>query len=194
VPDEFVRQLVADATSAGAWLHPIRGDDRFPVAELVARGDRVQMADKSFRRELALWLHPNRGAKRDGMRGYGFGFGDLMSLAGPLVIRSFDLGKSQAVKDRALAEGSPLLAVLGTDTDEPSDLLAAGRALQRILLRCCAAGISASFLNQPVEVAELRPLLARAIDVDGSPQLLLRLGYGTPVDPEPRRPLDEVLI
>lgn len=194
LPEDLVRQLVADATSAGAWLHPIRGDDRFPVAELVARGDRVQLADKRFRRELAAWVHPNRGDDRDGMRGYGFGFGDLMSLAGPLVIRSFNFGKGQAAKDRALAEGSPLLAVLGTDTDEPPDLIAAGRALQRILLRCCTAGVSASFLNQPIEVAELRQVLTHATDTEGSPQLLLRLGYGTPVEPEPRRPLDEVLI
>ncbi|MGE0219772.1 Acg family FMN-binding oxidoreductase [Mycolicibacterium sp.] len=194
VPDVLVGQLVADAAAAGAWLHPIRGDDRVEIADLVARGDRIQMADKDFRRELASWLHANRSAGADGMRGYGFGFGDLMSLAGPLVIRTFDLGKGQAAKDRTLAERSPLLAVLGTATDEPAQLLAAGRAVQRILLRCCAAGVSASFLNQPVEVPELRPLLGAAIGRDGPPQLLLRLGYGTPVPPEPRRPVEQVLI
>jgi hypothetical protein len=194
LPDDLVSRLVADVASAGAWLHTIQGDDRGHVAEIVAHGDRIQMADKRFRRELAAWVHPNRSAEHDGMRGYGFGFGDLMSVAGPLVIRTFDLGKGQAAKDRALAQGSPLLAVLGTDTDEPSQLLAAGRALLRILLRCCAAGVSTSYLNQPVEIVELRPKLARMIGRDGSPQLLLRLGYATPVEPEPRRPVDEVLI
>jgi hypothetical protein len=195
LPDELVSQLVADAAAAGAWLHPIRGDERYPVAELVARGDRIQMADKRFRRELARWIHWNRSAERDGMRGYGFGFGDLMSVAGPLVIRTFDLGRRQAATDRDLAEGSPLLAVLGTDDDEPSRLVAAGRALQRILLRCCAAGVSVSFLNQPVEVADLRPLLRDATGRGGAPQLLLRMGYPTSsVEPEPRRPVDHVLV
>jgi len=38
------------------------------------------------------------------MRGYGFGAGALMSYAGPVVIRSFDLGNGQAAKDRELVD------------------------------------------------------------------------------------------
>jgi hypothetical protein len=66
-----VQQLVTDAAAVGAWLHPIRGDGRQQIAELVGRGDAIQMADKSFRRELAAWVRPNRSHADDGMRGYG---------------------------------------------------------------------------------------------------------------------------
>lgn len=194
VPDALVDHLVTDAQDLGAWLYPLRGDDRIPVAVLVAQGDRIQMADKRFRRELAAWVRPNRSRSGDGIRGYGFGFGDLMSHGGPLVIRSFDLGDRQAATDRALVEGSPLLAVVGTDAEGPARWLAAGEAMQRILLRSCAAGVSASFMNQPIEVDDLRSQLARAIGRDGFPQLLLRFGYGPPADPQPRRPVDEVLL
>jgi hypothetical protein len=76
---------------------------------------------KRFRRELALWMHPNRTKSRDGMPLYAFGFSDLMSLAGPFVIRTFDTGKGRAAKDRQLAEGSPVLAILGTEDDAPPE-------------------------------------------------------------------------
>jgi hypothetical protein len=51
-----------------------------------------------------------------------------------------------------------------------------------------------SFLNQPIEVAELRTRLAEAIGRQGDhPQLVVRFGYGPSIKPEPRRPVDEVL-
>jgi hypothetical protein len=131
----------------------------------------------------------------DGMRGYGFGFGELMSHTGPLVIRSFDLGKGQAARDRELAEGSPLLSVFGTDSDDPGAWLATGQALQRVLLRARAAGVWSSFMNQPIEVAELRHRLAATIGHQGAfPQLVVRFGYGPSVIPEPRRAVREVLV
>jgi hypothetical protein len=118
-------------------LHLASGDDRLPIADLIAEGDRIQWADRRFRRELALWMHPNRSRSHDGLRGYGFGFGELMSHTGPLAIRSFDLGKGQAARDRELVEASPLLSVFVTDSDHPAAWLATGKALQRVLLRAC---------------------------------------------------------
>jgi hypothetical protein len=194
LPDQLTERLVFDADQEGVSLQLVRGDDRAAVAELIAEGDRIQMADKRFRRELASWIHPNRSRSGDGMRGYGHGFGDLLSHAGPLVIRSFDLGQGQAAKDRSLAERSPLLSVFLTESDTAAAWLAAGEALQRVLLRARAAGVWSSFLNQPIEVPELRPRLAEAIGKPRHhPQLLMRLGYGPPVRPEPRRALDEVI-
>ena len=195
LPDDLVAQLVADAAHEGVALHLVGGEARPAVAGLIAEGDRIQMADERFRRELAAWVHPNRSPSGDGMRGYGFGFGDLASHAGPLMIRSFDLGRGQAAKDRALAVGSPLLAVLATAADDPAAWLATGQALQRVLLRARAAGAWSSYLNQPVEVPRLRTRLAEAIGRPGEwPQLVVRLGYGPPVEPEPRRPVDDVLL
>ncbi|MGB3481799.1 MAG: nitroreductase family protein [Mycobacterium sp.] len=190
LPEALVQQLVTDAQDVGARLYPVDIEQRQQVAALIADGTTIQMADKGFRRELAAWLRPNASHHIDGMRAHGFGFGDLISHVVPLVIRNLDLGKSQAAKDRALVDGSPLLAVIGTDTDSPLAWLLAGQALQRTLLRCCAAGVSASFLNQPIEVDHLRSRLAGEVAGGSAPQLLLRLGYGPPVDPQPRRPIE----
>ena len=63
-----------------------------------------------------------------------------------------------------------------------------------MLLWAQAEGVSASFLNQPIEVPELRPRLRDVIGKTSFPQLLMRIGYGPEVKPTPRRTVEEVLI
>ena len=195
VPGRLLSALQASAWEEGAWLHLAEdAETKHKIADLISEGDRIQHADKRFRRELAAWMHSNRSRSRDGVPGYAFGFGYVMSAAGPLVVRTFDVGGGEAAKDRQLAEGSPVLAVLGTEGDTPADWLAAGQALANVLLRAQAEGVSASFLNQPIEVPELRPQLRDVIGRTGFSQLLLRMGYGPEVRPTPRRTVEEVLI
>ena len=117
-----------------------------------------------------------------------------MSLAGPLVVRTFDLGDGQAASDRELAAGSPALGVLTTEEDHTHDWLAAGQALARVLLRARVDHVWASFLNQPVEVRSLRSRIPRVIGAAGFPQAILRFGYGDDVRPTPRRGVEEVLL
>ena len=195
VPGRLLSALQAAAWEEGGWLHLVEeSETKHKVADLISEGDRLQHADKRFRRELTAWMHSNRSRSHDGVPGYAFDFGDIMSAARPLMVRTFDMGSGQAAKDRELAEGSPMLAILGTEDDSPADWLAAGQALAWVLLRAQAEGVSASFLNQPIEVPELRPQLRDAVGRKGFPQLLLRMGYGSEVEPTPRRTVEEVLI
>lgn len=194
VPASLSNALRATAAAEGAWLHIVQGDaQRDAVADLIAEADRIQWSDKRFRRELAAWLHPERSYSQDGVPGYTFGVAEVVAYVGPFLFRTFDWGQGQAAKDRQLAAGSPLLAVLGTNRDTPLAWMAAGQALQRVLLRACTAGVSASYLNQPIEVAELRPRLRDLLGVTGFPQLLLRMGYGPDLPPTPRRSLPDVI-
>lgn len=162
------------------------------LADLIAEADRIQGADPLFRRELAAWVHPNRSRTHDGIPGYAQGVGDLLSYLGPFVVRTFDRGTGQAARDRDLAEGSPALGVLATDADDAPAHLAAGQALDRVLLTACAYDLDASFLNQPLEVAALRPSVAEIIG-GGHPQIILRMGYGPDARATPRRPVSEVV-
>jgi hypothetical protein len=122
------------------------------------------------------------------------GFTEFTSRWAPFILRTFDLGKRHAAKDREVALGSPVFAVLGTDTDDPVVWISAGQALARVLLRAQAEDIAASFLNQPVEVGELRARLNDAIGRQGFSQMVLRLGYGTEIPATPRRAVRDVLI
>jgi nitroreductase len=194
VPVIVIKRFETIARAEGVTFHVVRGDDRrHAVADLIAEADRIQWADKRFRRELAAWLHPERHHSRDGIPGHATSVAELVAYSGPFLLRTFDWGRGQAAKDRQLATGSPLLAVLETEQDTPTAWLEAGQALERVLLQACAAGLAASYLNQPIEVTDLRQRLGALVDVAGFPQLLLRMGYGPEVEPTPRRGLDEVI-
>lgn len=195
LPEELLTALRTSASAHGAWLDVI--DDELKkngIANLISQGDKIQSSDKRFRRELAAWIHPNRSKSKDGMPGYAFGMPDLISYVGPIVVRTFDMGKGQAAKDRQLATGSPVLAVLGSEADEPLSWIRTGQALARILLLSRAENVWTSFMNQPIEVTELREKLREALGrTAGFPQLLMRMGYGKDVKPTPRRDVEDVL-
>ena len=168
---------------------------RREIAELVAEGDRIQFADPRFRRELASWIHSRRGSSHDGMSGEGFGMPDALSSIGALVIRTFDLGNGVAASDQEkIVEGSPTLAVFSSLSDTLPHWLATGQALSRVLLTLADAGATASYLNPPVELEQLRIRLRELAGCKGTPQLLMRFGYGPSVASTVRREVDEVLI
>jgi nitroreductase len=195
VSNDLLNVLEQLAERENAWLHFVRGDqERFTMAHLVSRADREQWHDRRFRSELSDWLTPNNSARRDGIPGYAQGLGDLVSHAEPLIVRTFDLGKGQAARDREIALHSPVLAVLGTPGDTRLDWLNAGQALSAILLRARTDEVWASFLNQPVECEDTRAELAELTGRSGSPQIVLRMGYGQDVKPTPRRPLIQTLL
>ena len=121
----------------------------------------------------------------------------LTDAATPIIamaIRTFDLGKGVAATHEQLARGSPLLVVLSTPMDNDEGSLSAGLGLQRMLLVATQEGYSTSYLNQPIEVPDLRGRLASELSIAGSPQLLLRIGRGFSVAHSPRRPIADVLV
>jgi hypothetical protein len=178
-PDaDLMAALEAYGEQHGVWFRILQTQSRRnAITDLVSEGDRAQMADPAFRRELTSWLHPNRTNSRDGMPGWTFGLNALESVGIPLVVRTFDTGKGRAAIDRELAEGSPLLAVLGTPSDTRHDWMQVGRVLSQLLLRATVDGVAASFLNQPVEIPELRRRVGALLGHSGYPQLILRMGY-----------------
>lgn len=90
-------------------------------------------------------------------------------------------------------EKAPCVALLSTTQDNPIDWIRAGQALQRALLVATMAGVSASFMNQPLEFSDLRWLARSPMTGVGHTQMILRLGYGSPVPATPRRPLAQVV-
>lgn len=188
VPPAALKRLATAAQAGGAWCEVVSGADRRQeVAELIAEADRMQWADPSWRRELAQWMHPRRS-------GDGLVISGLTSPLTHAIVRSFDRGDGVGARDRELADASPVLAAIGTERDRPRDWVAAGQALQAVLLTAQTLGMQASFLNQPVQVAALRARLQSLLAHAGMPQLLIRLGYPTEQVPAtPRRPLQEVI-
>jgi hypothetical protein len=193
-PEDLEERLRAAAAQEGVDVVILRAEpDRTRVAELISEADRQQFADPHFRRELASWIHPAH--RDDGMPAFSQGMAPLVDAATPvaaMVIRTFDVGHGVAAAHEALARGSPLLAVLATRTDDQEAWLTTGQALERMLLVATGAGYAASYLNQPIEVPELRARLARDLGTARHPQLVLRIGRGPDCPPSPRRPLADV--
>ncbi|AIO39979.1 nitroreductase family protein [Burkholderia cenocepacia] len=195
VPDDVQRDLIAAGVAEGADIGCVDSiAHRARVAELVAQADRQQFADPRFRRELASWIDPRR--RDDGMPAFAAGVPALLDFSAPIVttaVRTFDLGNGLAALHHQLVGASPLIVCIATVRDDREAWLAAGQALERILLVAARAGYTASYLNQPIETAGLRAHLCHMLGLRGEPQLLLRVGRGPHTPHSRRRPLDEVV-
>jgi len=195
IPNDVLKELGDGVREAGAQIvFVIHPEAKADVAQMVGEGDRLQFADPRFRRELAAWIHSRRRDTHDGISFSEFGGADILSFAGAAVVRTFDIGDGVAAKDSEVAEHSPALALIAMDADAPEDWLTAGRALSGLLLDAAAEGLTAAYLNQPIEIESLRHRLADDVGPEGIPQLLLRLGKGPEVEPAARRSVREMLI
>lgn len=193
----LLSELRLAASSPYTQLKIIPEDKRSTVIDLIAEGDRLQMAEPEFRRELAQWIRPGNSSHHDGIPAYAQGINEHLDAATALIslaIRSFDFGKSQSAKDRKLAANAPSLVLLTSRHDCPEEWLATGEALAHLLLKARVTNVWASFFNQPIEVNQLREQLQALFPNTGYPQILLRLGYASDTKPTPRRTVDEVLI
>jgi Nitroreductase family len=192
VPDSVIAELARGAAAEDAWLEAVSGEPgKHALAALIGDANRLQLADDAFRGEMASWIRaPDAG---DGMPSHGVPLAEVSDSLQDFF-RTFESGGQVARDERQLALGSPLLLVLGSRADDSRAWLGSGQALARVLLTATAAGLSASFLNQPIQLPSHRPLVAEAIGRSGYPQQLLRVGYGPPVTPTPRRPLEDVLL
>jgi len=185
----------AAAAEEGRLVLVTSAADKAELAALVADADRAQQADPALREERAGWIHTASDPRHDGLSGYALGIPAVMDVMTPLLARAFRRdadGARQAARDAERAEGPGVLAVLATDADDAAAWLQTGEALAHVLLRAAAAGVSASFLNAPVEVSRYRAELARR--TSGHPQLLFRLGFGPALAyATPRRGAEDVM-
>ncbi|WP_347268502.1 hypothetical protein [Paracoccus sp. (in: a-proteobacteria)] len=197
LPDALVETCRDVAAGFGVTLDVIVDEDRRRgIAALVGEGNRRQFDDPRFRRELALWIRSRRSGSGDGMSGAGFGMPDVLSAVGRLMIRTFDMGDGIAAADeKKILAATPALGLLSSPGDGPADWIATGRALLRVLLVLTAHGFTASYLNQPIEVEDLRQRLREVAATAGHPQILLRMGRtAVAAEPSVRRGLESVIL
>jgi len=91
-----------------------------------------------------------------------------------------------------------VVLVLGTATDDAMARLRAGEATGAVLLTATALGLSSCPLTEPLELDGTRDTVrAMALDGDGFPQMLLRVGWAPlgadPLPATPRRALTDVV-
>jgi hypothetical protein len=168
------------------------------VRDLVIAGNTAQMADPAFVRELKTWLRfsPREAlVTGDGLFSAATGNPTLPSWLGPRV---FDLVFSAERENDKYARhlrASAGIAAFVTERDDREHWVRAGRACQRFGLQATALGLKHAFVNQPVEVARLRPELAALLGTAGRrPDIVMRFGYGAALPYSARRPVAAVLV
>jgi len=180
-------RLITAARAEDGWLEMVIGTSAVSaLAEIVNAANRVLQRDKGYAEELSRWSRVT--AAQDGVpvaaAGYAAEPQDLLPL------RAFGARTRPPGRDY---EPEPLVAVLGTATDRDGDQVTAGQALERVLLTATDAGLSVSMFSQPIEVAAAREQLRLALGRYGTPQMVLRIGYGQPGYPTLRHPAASVI-
>ncbi|WP_433274650.1 Acg family FMN-binding oxidoreductase [Actinosynnema sp. CS-041913] len=187
VPAAHRHALVRAAEREQSWLHLVTDrDQRFHLRQLVAKAHRSQVGDAGVQAELEAWTGARSG---DGVPRASAGF--RPAPQDEWALRDFRGGERPPGKDY---ESDPLMVVLCSFCDGPLDQLQAGQALQRVLLTATTLGLSASVMSQPIEVGPVRDRLRRTLGGMVVPQAVLRIGFGSPVPPAPRRPVDDLLM
>ncbi|MBS1124490.1 MAG: nitroreductase [Deltaproteobacteria bacterium] len=189
--DSFI-EAAADEGATMVRLHP---DQKRALAHLIDEADRLQYGDPAFRAELANWLAPTGSRRRDGIPFVEKEYGSSLPFTVTRALRSPTLGDELGKLEEELVQGAPVVLVLGTRTDDPTEWLACGQALEAVLLLATTHGMSAAFLNQVLEIPEQRGRVAELLPEVGYPHMVLRIGY--PVHEiqhaAPRRSIEDVL-
>jgi nitroreductase len=187
--------LTALAHEEGVTALRLVPAQKLTIAKLVEVADNEQFADPDFRNELTRWLVPRGLYRRDGIPFVEKEYGSDRPFGVGRTLRSPAIGEIVGLLEEALVRGAPAVMALGTRTDDGPAWLACGQALEAILLRVTSRGLAAAFLNQVLEIPDLRARIANLLPEIGFPQMLLRIGV--PSEPNerlaPRRKVDEVL-
>jgi hypothetical protein len=111
------------------------------------------------------------------------------------LLNLFFTAKNENDKYAKQIRSSAGIAVFVSEQNNKAHWVETGRCYERFALQATALGIKNAFLNQPVEVAALRPQFAAALGIgDRRPDLVVRFGYGTETPRSLRRPLDQIIV
>lgn len=168
------------------------------VLEQVVQANSRQMADPAFMRELKTWIRFNDAqAVRSGDGLFTATSGNPTSPTW-LGARAFDWflrASSENDKYARQIRSSAGIAVFVGAVADRAHWVEVGRCYERFALQATALGIRNAMINQPVEVAALRPQFASILKLGGQrPDLVVRFGRGAAMPPSLRRPVDAVLV
>ena len=168
------------------------------VLDFVVAGNTAQMSDPAFSAELKAWIR--FGADEalrtgDGLFTGASGNPALPRWLGSRMMDLFFTPKSENERYARQIRNSAGLAVFVSERSDPAHWIEAGRCYERFALQATALGIRNAMLNQPVEVAAIRPQFAAWLGLapHERPDLVVRFGRGPGMPLSMRRPVQAVL-
>ena len=159
-----------------------RGTPAFDaIAELISRGNSLQMQDDAFKAELRSWMRYNkkhRDAQHDGLSYDVFGAPNLPRFISENVIAGALNERSQNRADRKKIASASHLILLTTRDNTVEQWVALGRTLERLLLTSTVMGL----------VHELTDTFGLPGEY---PTILLRIGYAKRMPHSVRIPAEQ---
>jgi hypothetical protein len=171
--------------------------DRDAILDYVIAGNSAQMDDPAWMDELRGWLRfsSNRALETgDGLFSACSGNPVVPEWIGGQMFKLFFTKAAETDKYRDQIRSSAGIAVFVGDKADPEHWIKVGRSFQRFALKATALGIRTAHVNQPVEVASVRPDFARWLGMpDARPDLVIRFGRAPAMPMSLRRPVSAVL-
>jgi hypothetical protein len=165
--------------------------------EYVNQGNLSQYADRAFIDELIYWLRFNKKealASLDGLYSRCSGNPEVPRWLGKMFVAGAK-PQQQADTDARKLRSSPGAVVVASESDDKTAWVRAGQVYERLALKMTSLNIKSAFLNQPIEVADLRSQFQTAMGLGSSLlQLLVRFGYANPMPRSLRRPVEQVIM
>jgi len=199
VSSDALRLLARAGRGDGVDVLMLTGRDHMEsVLEFVLAGNAAQMSDRAFVEELKAWIRFNEGeAVRtgDGLFAGASGSPSVPRWIGSPLFDWYFTVRSENDKYAKQIRSSAGIAVIASELNDKEHWVNAGRCYERLALQATVLGIRTALVNQPVEVATMRPRFAAHLGIgDRRPDLVVRFGYGPQMPRSLRRPLDAVIL
>ena len=200
VAEQDRETLRAASSDAAAYIDfPDTPERHVELAVAVSWADRVERNDAAYLAEMNRWLRdPEVHATVDGIPVEAI---PHVSTDAPrhtdVPLRDFEVGVTGGQLINHDVDEHPMIVVVFTRSDGPSDHLRAGVAMMRLMVQADLLGLSTCPLSQAVDFAAFRARLQGRMGWIGYPQMMLRVGRpSTPITDlplTPRRPAAAVL-
>lgn len=188
LPEGIKVALLQAAYAEGAELTWLGEPEVRAVLDMVLDTDLREVHEWHRRAERAHWVGGDR--TTEGIPSTALG---PRSASYPAAVRDMATRPLDRMRAETTFEEHPDLAILSTERDEPADQVAAGLALERVLLTATREGFTASFLNQPLEFDDLRRAVQRLTQRPGHAHMIIRFAHSRPGNGTGRRPVSEFL-
>ena len=197
LPEGIVSALMDEAFKEGATLRILpSAPERSALAAVVEAGDYALRANAARSREESRWSPPPGSTRGDGVPATAYP-ARPGRIEPNFPARDFAHGHGWGLPpadEGQLPRSAGLVAVLTTTSDRPEDWVAAGQALQRVLLFATACGLSAALHSQPLEIPQLRDFIKVQFCDGAYPQMVVRIGATSDRALSVRRPVEDVLF
>ncbi|MDX2010741.1 MAG: hypothetical protein SFW67_11140 [Myxococcaceae bacterium] len=197
VPAPDLERLRSAASLDGVAVEVVpRETTLSKLLPLFLEASTAQAESAAFRDELKAWLRFNEASateQGDGLFSASTGNPTAPTFIGRLAFGGAFTPASESRKLTEQLESSAGLVVFTGASESVADWVTVGRAVQRFALEATLLDVAHAHVNQPVEVAAVRPRFASALGQEGRrPDLVLRFGYGPSLARSMRRPVESV--